>query len=111
MSTDHNQKIIDILTSGDQQLVAEGVEALNAYTRTKIRNPPLHVTGITNCARCGCAHENLEFKEMAQPLTLYPDTSDVLKETIVFTHWCPCPTNGDPILLLSEPDEKEQKSG
>lgn len=41
---------------------------------------------LGNCARCGGNHKDIEFKAMANALEQY-------------THWAPCPNNGDPILL------------
>jgi len=47
--------------------------------------------GIVGCARChGEGHEDLWW----EPLT-YPAEFGAAR----FTHWAPCPTNGQPILM------------
>lgn len=45
---------------------------------------------ISNCARCGGDHDDLEFEVLARPAP----SSD-----LEYTAWCPCPTNGQPILM------------
>lgn len=48
------------------------------------------------CARCdGDGHDQLTFQPLTHPVTIGPGT----RAEIVFTHWAPCPTNGEPILL------------
>jgi len=44
-----------------------------------------------NCARCGERHEQLTPRRLAQPHD--PSGPEV------YTHWVPCPTNGEPILI------------
>jgi len=45
------------------------------------------------CARCGGdGHPGMTFMPLAHPVELDDGTA--------FTHWAPCPTNGEPILLL-----------
>lgn len=54
----------------------------------------LHATirDITGCARChGDGHEQITFTPLTHP---YVEDSG-----LVMTHWAPCPTNGEPILL------------
>lgn len=46
---------------------------------------------LENCARCGGDHEGLEPEELERPVS--PTGTP-----LVFTHWCPCPANGQPIL-------------
>lgn len=58
-----------------------------------------HVTKIINCARCGLDHINLDFEKLNSPV--YDDDNQIM-----YTHWCPCPTNGQPILMV----EVETKS-
>lgn len=58
----------------------------------------LHVNGITGCARCGGDHEHVEARRMAQPFA--PAEAGGL----TWTHWAPCPTNGDPILIMVTAD-------
>lgn len=37
------------------------------------------------CARCGESHYDLEFQPLTRPTE--------------WSHWAPCPTNGEPIML------------
>ena len=41
---------------------------------------------IRHCARCGGDHDGLEFRSFDLPAGK-------------FTHWAPCPTNGEPVLM------------
>ena len=53
--------------------------------------PGEHVTDLNGCARChGDGHEGLVFK----PLEHAVEDADG-----EYTHWAPCPTNGEPILM------------
>lgn len=56
------------------------------------------MTLVRGCARCGGEHE-VEFKELAQP---HVDTGGAK-----WTHWAPCPTNGEPILMRHTDPAKE----
>lgn len=47
---------------------------------------PSFNTDIRNCARCGGNHEDLLFWKLRAPCLEYQ-------------YWCPCPDNGEPILL------------
>ncbi len=50
------------------------------------------VSSIRGCARChGPGHENVEWKPLTHPI----EDSDGTE----WTHWAPCPTNGEPILM------------
>ena len=44
------------------------------------------VKRLSNCARCGGIHTNVTFKQFSKPCDLY-------------THYAPCPTTHEPILL------------
>lgn len=44
---------------------------------------------VRRCARCGAYHTGLEFVALGQPIFEY-------------THWAPCPTTGEPILMRRE---------
>ena len=55
-------------------------------SNTTRRGPPVVVKRLVGCARCGRVHRNLSFATLTQPCGL-------------LTHWAPCPTNGEPILL------------
>ncbi len=56
------------------------------------------VTTIANCARCGGLHNDLAFS----PFTNRPPR---------YTHFAACPENGEPILLLIEPDDEPAAKG
>jgi hypothetical protein len=43
-------------------------------------------TNILCCSRCGKFHEQLRFTRFSMPGPLY-------------THWAPCPENGEPVLM------------
>ncbi len=51
---------------------------------------------LTGCARCGETHRGLVFK----PLTQTSKLGEML-----MTHWAPCPTNGEPVMLLRGPKQ------
>ncbi len=52
-----------------------------------------YITSIIGCARCrGDGHDNLRFL----PFTFAVENDD---DSPAFTHYCPCPANGEPILL------------
>ena len=52
---------------------------------------------IFHCARCGQDHEMLTFK----PFT---DTVEDESGNVLFSHWCLCPINAEPILMKVEND-------
>jgi hypothetical protein len=58
---------------------------------------PLTIRSITACARCGGGHEDVIARHRARPFA--PAEAGGL----VWTHWAPCPTSGDPILIMVEP--------
>lgn len=61
-------------------------------TWSKIGKP--FVGSIVGCARCdGEGHTDLEWKPFTFPIEYEND------EGFVATHWCLCPTNGEPILM------------
>lgn len=60
---------------------------------------------ITSCARCGQDHAEIVFKQLTHPVQLFED-SRVRNAAFfrtpsaqMYTHWAPCPTNGEPILM------------
>lgn len=55
-----------------------------------------HTGDQKGCARCG-ADEHLAL--VYKPFTQFIDFDD----GFVVTHWAPCPTNGEPILLCQGP--------
>lgn len=56
-------------------------------------------TSIKGCARChGDGHDGLIFEPLTYPLEM-EDGEPAL------THWCPCPSNGQPILLSMSSDD------
>ena len=57
--------------------------------------PPVAVQRIVGCARCGQTHRDLSFHKLARPC------GDL-------THWAPCPTNGEPILMQITTNEKDE---
>ena len=63
----------------------------------------LHITAITGCACCGGNHEHLDARRMAQPFA--PAEAGGL----TWTHWAPCPMNGDPILIMVTADVDDRE--
>lgn len=53
---------------------------------------------VRNCARCGGDHNELEWEELERPI----EDNDGIE----WTHWCPCPKNGQPILCRMTPGEQ-----
>lgn len=63
----------------------------------------LHVIRITGCARCDGDHEHLEARKLARPFAP-AGAFDPQRGQLTWTHWAPCPTNGDPILIMVTAD-------
>lgn len=56
---------------------------------------------LEGCARChDSGHPKLVFTELTHPQRILFDGGDVVAP---FTHWAPCPTNGQPIMLAIVP--------
>jgi len=51
---------------------------------------------IVECARCGRDHRYVTFKLLVNPVSH--------EGRLIATHWAPCPTYGDPILLIRTPE-------
>lgn len=49
---------------------------------------------LYGCARCGRVHPELVFEPLTNPVALDCEPS--------LTHWAPCPTNGEPILMRTD---------
>ena len=54
---------------------------------------------VKGCARCGGEHVAVTFKPMQKAMA--PADAPVS-----WTHWAPCPTNGEPIMLSISPVER-----
>jgi hypothetical protein len=52
----------------------------------------LAIRRIVDCARCGGEHEGIKAEILSRPITP-PGTEQI------WTHWAPCPANGQPILV------------
>lgn len=51
---------------------------------------------LQGCARCeGDGHPQITFEKLAHPFVENDGTE--------LTHWAPCPTNGEPILMRTGP--------
>jgi hypothetical protein len=60
---------------------------------------------VVGCARCwGDGHKQLEFHRLTHPLVI---------NDVELSHWAPCPTNGEPILLafVEKPAEEDDGTG
>lgn len=53
------------------------------------------INGIKACARCGEEHCYVEARALTRPFA--PTEAGGL----VWTHWFPCPTNGEPVLVMT----------
>lgn len=51
-------------------------------------------TDVGSCARCGKDHTAVTFQPFARPIRKDGDGP------VRYTHWAPCPSNGEPILLV-----------
>lgn len=56
---------------------------------------PAESVNVGSCARCGDDHPGLDFEKLIQPIREGADDE--------MTHWAPCPTNGQPILMRLVP--------
>jgi hypothetical protein len=55
---------------------------------------------LVDCARCGRDHKGIMLRPLERPIAMEDGT-------LVFTHWAPCPANGDPIVQrIIEPDRE-----
>lgn len=60
------------------------------------RGEPYLCDHLNGCARChGEGHDNLTALPLDHPIDF--------EDGFVATHWCPCPTNGQPILWSTGP--------
>lgn len=51
---------------------------------------------VYSCSRCGFDHDNVPLLKLTNPFA--PPEAMGLE----WTHWAPCPTNGEPILIMVE---------
>jgi hypothetical protein len=61
------------------------------------------VVDLRGCARChGDGHKQLVFRPLTHPVEM----GDGTMTHWAMTHWAPCPTNGEPILMgyVEHPD-------
>lgn len=52
------------------------------------------VKKVINCSRCGIDHDNIDAMRLERPFAP-PEASPVR-----WTHWSPCPSNGQPIMFV-----------
>lgn len=56
--------------------------------------PNITLTRLVGCARChGEGHDDITFKPLKHPVSQ--------DGKVRYTHWAPCPTTGEPILMLT----------
>lgn len=60
-----------------------------------------YTTDMEGCARCHGEHPGITFVRLIHPIPA---------KVGEFTHWAPCPTNGQPILLRQEPSSPRDLS-
>lgn len=67
-------------------------------------------TSIVGCSRCyGEGHADLEFEELTYPVEAKVVIEGELVD-VTMTHWAPCPTNGQPILMVASLFESEDQT-
>lgn len=64
------------------------------------------VRAIEDCARCGGTHDGVEFQALGRPIEVgaTPTLVRAVNPIPTLTHWAPCPTTGEPILMAVFPD-------
>jgi hypothetical protein len=60
---------------------------------------PALLARVRNCARCGGDHDGIEWRLLTRPII----ENDAIVGRIEWNQWCPCPTNGEPILQAELP--------
>lgn len=56
---------------------------------------------LVGCARChGEGHPELTFVPLTYPVEI--PRGDMVEYTLTFTHWAPCPNNGEPIMFATD---------
>lgn len=55
---------------------------------------------LQGCAACGMDHGEITFKKLSMPRDFEGKDG-----VITFTHWAPCPNNGEPILMMLDAPE------
>ena len=82
-----------------EEFIREKVEEVTGRPVLAIRQRPgpetTAVPELKGCARCGDDHTDLTFEKLEQPVER--------EGAPTITFWCPCPTNGQPILMRFEP--------
>jgi hypothetical protein len=82
-----------------EDFIRQEVERVTLRTVLAIRQRPgpviEAVPELRGCARCGGDHTDLAFEKLEQPVER--------EGAPTITFWCPCPTNGQPILMRFEP--------
>jgi hypothetical protein len=58
-----------------------------------------YTNDVRNCARCGGDHDGVVFEPLTRPVARGGDRED----SLLYTHWAACPTNGEPIISLARP--------
>lgn len=79
-------------------------EALEGASEQVAPEAHTMVVDVNGCARCQSeAHPALQFAPLTHPVEagLQADEHGAAQEAPPYTHWAPCPVNGEPILLRS----------
>lgn len=61
-----------------------------------IEEDSIRIANIDNCVRCGETHLFLTFRKLKN-------------KAGKATHWCPCPTTHEPIMVYLAPEKKSRK--
>jgi len=81
-----DDKVIQSIIESEQA-IAKYYKSLQNFINAKFQSQDGPLTKIKNCARCGQSHE-VRFKKLTRPM-----------QEAGNTHWAPCPTNGEPIMM------------
>jgi hypothetical protein len=64
----------------------------------------LLIPKVENCARCQGTHELVHATKLTYPMSPR-DAIWHTGEQMTWTHWFPCPTNGQPVMVMTEVPE------
>lgn len=83
-------------TLGETRRKWNSVRGNNMKTVKKAKPEAITIKKVENCARCKRNHKDVRFEVFKHPVIAGPMNNDL------YTHWAPCPTNGQPILMAIE---------
>ncbi len=95
----HDSSIPTLDQLGGDEIMLDHVRRLRATEAEIMRRAAADASGadkmtcdVVACARCGDDHRAVRFEPMARPF------APAEAAPIVWSHWAPCPANGQPIM-------------